>query len=106
MGHVAIGDATKNSDFRWSDAELVLRRMILISSILPVDLVNFLCRGFFTRFELNNPNFFVKFCTEPLEDEKSELMDVESCQEQRIKDYKKWCKFRLLRTNLFAATHI
>jgi hypothetical protein len=72
---VAIGDVTKNSDFRCSEFDvLVLRRMLLISSRLPVDLVNFLSDGFFTRFELKSPNVrLATFCIEPFENENSEL---------------------------------
>lgn len=73
---MAIGEVTKNSDFRLSEEVLVLRPIDWISSRLPADLVNFLelCAAFFVRFELNIPNLFAKFCIEPFEEEKSELM--------------------------------
>ena len=74
VDHVAIGDVTKNSDFRWSEVELVLRRIDFMSSKLPADLVNFLSIVFLTRFELNSPNLFGKLCIEPLDDERSEPM--------------------------------
>lgn len=87
VGHVLIGDVTKNSDFRWSEFELIFRRILFISSKLPVDLVSFrkLSLGFLNRFELNSPNFLGKFCIEPLEDEKSEpIPDVDSCKKREI----------------------
>ena len=87
VGHVLIGDVTKNSDFRWSELELIFRRILFISSKLPVDLVSFrkFSLGFLNRFELNSPNFLGKFCIEPLEDEKSEPMpDVDSCKKRII----------------------